>query len=94
MELVASTLWCALWTIGIACGLWSAALGMAKRRLLGLAPWLVLLPVYWLLLSVAAWWALIDLLANPYHWAKTSHGHARSSRRGAAAKFDAAPPPT
>lgn len=82
VELVASTLWCALWTIGIACGLWSAGLGMARRGLMGLAPWLVMLPVYWLLLSVAAWWALIDLIANPYHWAKTSHGHARSSRRG------------
>lgn len=94
VELVASTLWCALWTIGIACGLWSAGLGMIKRRLTSLAPWLVLLPAYWLLLSRAAWWALIDLIANPYHWAKTSHGHARSSRRGRVAKFDAPPPPT
>lgn len=84
LDVVASTLWCALWTLGIACSLWSAALGMVRRRLLALAPWLVLLPVYWLLLSVAAWWALIDLIANPYYWAKTSHGLARSSRRSAA----------
>ncbi len=89
VELAASTLWCALWTIGIACGLWSAILGMARRGLIGLAPWLVLTPVYWLLLSVAAWRALIDLLVNPYYWAKTSHGHARSSRRspGSALQF-------
>lgn len=94
LDIAASTLWCALWTIGIACGLWSAGLGMVKRGLTSLAPWLAMLPVYWLLLSIAAWWALIDLLANPYYWAKTSHGHARSSRRGRPTKFDAAPPPT
>lgn len=81
MELAASTLWCALWTLGIACGLWSAALGMGRRGLMGLAPWLFLLPAYWLLLSLAAWWALIDLLTHPYYWAKTRHGLARSSRR-------------
>jgi hypothetical protein len=54
---------------------------MRRRGLVGLAPWLFLLPAYWLLLSLAAWWALIDLLTHPYYWAKTRHGLARSSRR-------------
>jgi len=38
------------------------------------------LPVYWLLLSLAAWRALFQLLRDPYRWEKTEHGLARTSR--------------
>ena len=30
-------------------------------------------PLYWLLISVAAWKAVRDLFVNPFHWDKTSH---------------------
>ena len=62
----------------------SAALGLiglARRRLLGCAWVLLLMPVYWLLLSLAAWRALFQLLRDPYRWEKTEHGLARTSRR-------------
>ncbi len=80
-QLATSTLWCSIWIAGLASAIWPALLGMKSRRLGALAPWLALLPLYWLLLAVAAWWALIDLVRNPYYWAKTRHGLAKSSRR-------------
>ena len=61
----------------------SAALGLiglARRRLLSCAWVLLLMPVYWLLLSLAAWRALFQLLRDPYRWEKTEHGLARTSR--------------
>ena len=41
---------------------------------------LLLMPLYWLLLSLAAWRALFQLLRDPYRWEKTEHGLARTSR--------------
>jgi hypothetical protein len=38
------------------------------------------MPVYWLLLSLAAWRALYQLLRDPYGWEKTEHGLALTSR--------------
>ena len=55
-------------------------IGLAKRDLLGEAWVLILTPVYWVCLSIAAWRALYQLLAEPYHWEKTEHGLARHSR--------------
>jgi hypothetical protein len=31
------------------------------------------MPLYWLLASVAAWRAIVDLVVDPHHWAKTPH---------------------
>ena len=68
----------------LVCGyLASAALGLfglARRGLLRCAWALLLIPVYWILLSVAAWRALIQLAYDPYRWEKTTHGLARTSR--------------
>lgn len=42
---------------------------------------LVTLPIYWLLLSIAGWRALVHLFVAPHHWEKTPHGLAiRGSR--------------
>ena len=56
-------------------------LGLARRGLLSTAWVLLLTPVHWLLLSLAAWRALYQLVAAPYAWEKTEHGLAKSSRR-------------
>ncbi len=56
------------------------ALGLYRRRMLVLLPWIVLLPVYAVLASLAAWQALVELLWRPFHWEKTEHGLARKSR--------------
>jgi cellulose synthase/poly-beta-1,6-N-acetylglucosamine synthase-like glycosyltransferase len=64
----------------------SAALviiGLARRRLLSCGWALLLMPVYWLLLSLAAWRALFQLLRDPYRWEKTEYGLPRTSRLGA-----------
>jgi cellulose synthase/poly-beta-1,6-N-acetylglucosamine synthase-like glycosyltransferase len=64
----------------------SAALGLIglKRRGLSRQGWvLLLMPLHWLLLSVAAWRALYQLLRDPYRWEKTAHGLARTSRLAA-----------
>ncbi|MCG6857498.1 MAG: glycosyltransferase [Salaquimonas sp.] len=42
--------------------------------------WLLALPVYWLLISVAGWRALYQLILDPFRWEKTPHGLANSSR--------------
>jgi cellulose synthase/poly-beta-1,6-N-acetylglucosamine synthase-like glycosyltransferase len=38
------------------------------------AKWMLLAPLYWLLMSVAAWKAAIQLLVRPHYWEKTRHG--------------------
>ncbi|HEX5210896.1 MAG TPA: glycosyltransferase [Pseudolabrys sp.] len=58
-------------------------LGLQRRGLLAGAWVLLLTPLHWLLLSLAAWRALYQLVAAPYAWEKTEHGLARSSRRAA-----------
>jgi len=55
-------------------------IGLFRRRLLSCAWALIFIPVYWILLSIAAWRALVQLILDPYRWEKTEHGLARSSR--------------
>ena len=68
--------------ISVALGL----IGLARRGLLDCAWALLLMPVYWLLLSAAAWRALFQLMQAPYRWEKTEHGLARTSRLLASAQ--------
>jgi len=56
--------------------LWFTMLGCMKRELYPSVKWVLLMPVYWALMSVAAAKALIQLI-NPrmrHHWEKTTHG--------------------
>ena len=46
-----------------------------------LLPAQLLLPLYWVLHSVAALLAVRELLTRPYFWAKTRHGRSRMTRR-------------
>lgn len=55
-------------------------MGLFQRRLLGSAWVMVLMPVHWILLSIAAWRALLQLLRDPFRWEKTEHGVAQTSR--------------
>ena len=41
------------------------------------------MPVYFLLISLAAWSGLYELVRAPNRWNKTEHGLARTSRTGA-----------
>ncbi len=55
-------------------------IGLYRRKLLRESWILLLTPIYWMCLSIAAWRGLYQLLRNPSHWEKTEHGLARTSR--------------
>lgn len=67
------------WAASVLLGL----VGLTRRGLVRIAWVLALVPVHWILLSVAAWQALIKIFRDPYRWDKTEHGLARTSRSGA-----------
>ncbi len=54
--------------------------GLARRRLWSTAWILILVPIHWMLLAIAAWQAAYKLIRDPYRWDKTEHGLARTSR--------------
>jgi hypothetical protein len=49
-------------------------LGCMKREQFSLVKWMLLIPAYWFLASVAAWMALYELFTRPHYWQKTVHG--------------------
>jgi cellulose synthase/poly-beta-1,6-N-acetylglucosamine synthase-like glycosyltransferase len=49
-------------------------LGCMKREQFSLVKWMLLIPVYWFLASVAASMALYELFTRPHYWQKTVHG--------------------
>jgi cellulose synthase/poly-beta-1,6-N-acetylglucosamine synthase-like glycosyltransferase len=55
-------------------------LGLARRGQLSAAWALALVPIHWMLLWLAAWRALYQLVRDPHRWEKTEHGLARTSR--------------
>jgi hypothetical protein len=55
-------------------------LGLVRRGLAAFAWILLLTPLHWLVLSLAAWRALLQLAVTPYSWEKTEHGLAKTSR--------------
>lgn len=54
-----------------------AAVAVVRRRRAWLLPWIALMPVYWLAISIAGYRALVELVRRPFHWEKTRHGMAR-----------------
>jgi len=69
--------------------------GLGRRGLLSHAWVLVLTPLHWFLLSLAAWRALFQLVFAPQLWEKIAHGLARTSLLAEAAPSaarDRAPP--
>lgn len=56
-----------------------AMLGAWRRGVRSLWLTVPLLPFYYLLVSLAAWRGIFELIVAPFHWNKTDHGLARSS---------------
>ncbi|MCS0494308.1 glycosyltransferase [Ancylobacter sp. MQZ15Z-1] len=71
----------AVLVLGYASTLLCTVVGMRRRGLPGLARVVPLIPAYWLMMSLAAWRALAQLIVAPHYWEKTDHGLARTSRR-------------
>lgn len=51
-----------------------AAIGPLKRSRYGLVVSALSVPVYWVLMSIAGWKAVFQLLYRPFYWEKTRHG--------------------
>jgi len=49
-------------------------LAVIRRKYLTLVPWCAILPLYWLMQSIATYRALWQLIFEPYLWEKTEHG--------------------
>ena len=49
-------------------------LACIRRKHYQLVKWTLLIPIYWLLMSVAACIALYQLIVKPHYWEKTEHG--------------------
>ncbi|QFR34950.1 glycosyltransferase [Ancylobacter sp. TS-1] len=77
--------------IGYGSAALTTVIGMRRRRVPGLWGVLALMPLYWLMMSAAAWRAVLHLVIAPHRWEKTEHGLARTSRRRALLLRKAAP---
>lgn len=47
---------------------------LVRRGISGWTGTLATMPLYWLLMSAAAWMALWQFITRPFHWNKTEHG--------------------
>ncbi len=94
---IAGTRWEAIWysgsltlfISGAAAMLIPACVALHRRHLWRLLFWVPLLPLYYALVSAAAWRGLWELIIAPFRWNKTSHGHARTSRASLPQKHQA-----
>ena len=60
--------------VGVATPMLAAALAAVRRRRAWLALSVIWMPIYWLLISLAGYRALVELFVRPFHWEKTRHG--------------------
>jgi cellulose synthase/poly-beta-1,6-N-acetylglucosamine synthase-like glycosyltransferase len=80
-----------VWIMGILATTAASALGAVIRRwwhLLWITP---LIPFYWVLHSMAAWWALYELIFKPFYWQRTPHGYHLRADEDAAVPEPAGP---
>ncbi|KQU55007.1 hypothetical protein ASG72_05255 [Bosea sp. Leaf344] len=70
-----------------------AVLGAKRRNASRLLPYVPLLPLYYALLSIAAWIALYEYVDRRFVWNKTMHGAARLGARNRIRDAAAIPPP-
>lgn len=75
-DAVARTLWVvttANLVLGYLTGVALGCVAVAGRGHRGLAGWALSMPLYWLLISLAAYRAIYQLVFSPYGWEKTQH---------------------
>jgi cellulose synthase/poly-beta-1,6-N-acetylglucosamine synthase-like glycosyltransferase len=53
--------------------------GVLARGRYRLVKWTLLTPLYWVLMSIAAWKGVLQLISRPHYWEKTRHGLARAA---------------
>ncbi|HLW03681.1 MAG TPA: glycosyltransferase [Ktedonobacterales bacterium] len=73
--------------------LYTLLIGCLKRGQYGLIKWSLLAPIYWAMMSIAAYKALFQLVLKPHYWEKTTHGlHLRAAQPAVAASSGTAKP--
>ena len=73
-ETACSALWCAVALSGLVALFWPLALGLRRCQPAMARRALLLLPLWLLMLSLACWRAFFELWRKPFHWEKTEHG--------------------
>lgn len=71
-----------------------SAVAPLRRGLGGITPAALLAPIYWMMMSIAAWRALLQLARRPSFWEKTEHGlsgEAKTRRAVALGEFGLEP---
>jgi cellulose synthase/poly-beta-1,6-N-acetylglucosamine synthase-like glycosyltransferase len=91
VEVAQTAIGLTLFAAGLAAMTLPAVAGVRRRGWTYLLPFVVLLPFYYVLVSLAAWRALFELASDPSGWHKTDHGLARTSRAGLLRGSEAAP---
>jgi cellulose synthase/poly-beta-1,6-N-acetylglucosamine synthase-like glycosyltransferase len=79
-----AVLWTVAWVnlaVGYIVSILVGVLSVLRRGQPRLATYALLTPLYWLLISFAAYRAVYHLINAPFLWEKTEHGVARRSRR-------------
>jgi glycosyltransferase XagB len=70
----------AILVVGYVTAILSSRQGLRRVGAMGWTTTLASIPLYWLLMSLAAWLALWDFIVAPFHWHKTRHGLTRFSQ--------------
>jgi len=50
-------------------------LGCLRRKEYALIKWVMLIPLYWVMMSMSAYIAFYQLIVKPHYWEKTQHGN-------------------
>ena len=53
---------------------YGASVALRRKRIFGWGLPILGMPVYWLLIGLAAWLAIWEFIVRPFHWNKTRHG--------------------
>ena len=78
-EILLAALGTTLFAAGLLTLLVLPVVAVLRRGRAGLIPLVLAMPLYYCLVSVAAWRGLAELLLAPHRWNKTEHGLARTS---------------
>jgi len=68
--------------VGNAFFLTTQVIAAVKEQKYSLIPFALLVPIYWAMISIAAWKGAIQLLTKPFYWEKTQHGISKSNQQG------------
>ncbi|KAB2847829.1 MAG: glycosyltransferase [Hyphomicrobiaceae bacterium] len=67
--------------LGFSVAMLTGVIAIRRRGMNSLLPWVLTMPLYWLLISLAAYRAAWQLARDPFRWEKTDHGLARTRTR-------------